>query len=68
MSNILEDEDDDDCDCETCDGECEIICPKCDGTGSFAGVNAHSRKTEPEEYECERCEGTGYIECPECSE
>lgn len=48
--------------CEECDGEHEIDCDVCGGTGRVEGETDE----EGQEEDCEECEATGKVECTVC--
>jgi hypothetical protein len=41
--------------CNACDGECDVDCPDCEGSGF-----------NPDGTYCNTCDGTGCIECDVC--
>lgn len=42
--------------CPTCDGEGEVTCYSCEGTGTVVYTDK----------DCPMCDGEGYITCPSC--
>lgn len=46
--------------CAECQGERELICSRCGGTGDAGGWSDARR------YICRECRGSGVVPCPDC--